>query len=41
MMFLFGTYRVLVGKRLLVRARYRWENNIRIDITEIGWDGVD
>lgn len=27
------------GKRLL--QRQKWENNIKIDITEIGWDGMD
>jgi hypothetical protein len=29
------------GKRLLGRPRHRWENNIRIDLREIGWEGVD
>jgi hypothetical protein len=37
--------RVLVGKpdgiRPLGRARRRWEDNIRMDLKEIGWDGVD
>jgi hypothetical protein len=36
-------YSILVGKperkRPLVRARHRWEDNIRI--REIGWEGVD
>jgi len=29
------------GKRPLLRPRGRWENNIRMDLTEIGWGGVD
>jgi hypothetical protein len=28
-------------KRPLGRQRSRWVNNIKIDPTEIGWDGVD
>jgi hypothetical protein len=36
-----NAYRVLVGepeeKRLLGRPRHRWEDNITIDLTEIGW----
>jgi len=35
-----GVYRVLVGKlvgkRPLVRPRRRWEDNIKIDIEEVG-----
>jgi hypothetical protein len=35
----------LVGKpeekRPFGRARCRWENNIRMDLQEIGWEGVD
>jgi hypothetical protein len=38
-------YRILViklaGKRPLGRRRRRWVNNIRIDLREIGWDGMD
>jgi hypothetical protein len=38
-------YRILVGKpgrkRLLGRPRRRWVNNIKMDLREIGWDGVD
>jgi hypothetical protein len=26
-----------VGKRLLGRPRHRWENNIKMDIQEVGW----
>jgi hypothetical protein len=29
------------GKRPLGRPRYRREDNIRMDIREIGWEGVD
>jgi hypothetical protein len=37
-------YRVLLGnpegKRPLERPRHRWEDVIRMDIREIGWEGV-
>jgi hypothetical protein len=40
-----GVYRVLVGKpegrRPLGRPRSRWENNIRIDLREMGCGCVD
>jgi hypothetical protein len=29
------------GKRLLGRRRRRWMDNIKIDLREIGWDGMD
>jgi hypothetical protein len=29
------------GKIKLGRPRRRWEDNIRIDLREIGWEGVD
>jgi hypothetical protein len=29
------------GKKTLERDRHRWEDNIRMDLREIGWDGVD
>jgi hypothetical protein len=29
------------GKRPLGRHRHRWEDNIRMDIREIGWEIVD
>jgi hypothetical protein len=29
------------GKRLLGRPRRRWVDNIKIDLTEIVWDGMD
>ena len=38
-----GVYRVLVGnpegKRPLGGPRRRWENNIKIDLQEVGWEG--
>jgi hypothetical protein len=38
-------YRILVakpeGKRPLGRQRHRWVNNIKMDLREIGWDGLD
>jgi hypothetical protein len=40
-----NAYRILVGKqegnRPLGRPRRRWVDNIKTDITEIVWDGVD
>jgi hypothetical protein len=40
-----GIYRVLVGrlegKRPLERPRRRWENNIKMDLREIGTDGAN
>ncbi|PNF14903.1 hypothetical protein B7P43_G04321 [Cryptotermes secundus] len=40
-----NAYRILVGKsegkRLLGRPRRRWVYNIKIDLREIGWDGID
>jgi len=40
-----GVYRVLVGrsesKRPLGRPRCRWENNIKMDLTETGIDGAN
>jgi hypothetical protein len=29
------------GKRTLGRPRRKWEDNIKIDLREIGWDGMD
>jgi hypothetical protein len=29
------------GKRPLTRPRRRWVDNIKIDLRERGWDGVD
>jgi hypothetical protein len=40
-----GVHRVLVGrpegKRPLERPRLRWENNIKLDLMEIGIDGAN
>jgi hypothetical protein len=40
-----GIYRILVGrpegKRPLVRPRCRWEDNIELDLREIGMDGAN
>jgi hypothetical protein len=40
-----NAYRILVGKpegkRPLARPRCRWESNIKMDLREIGWDGMD
>jgi hypothetical protein len=40
-----NAYRLLVGKpkgkRPLGRPIRRWENNIRMDLGETGWGGVD
>jgi hypothetical protein len=39
-----GAYRALVGKpegrRPLERSRRRWEDNIKVDLREVGW-GID
>ena len=39
-----GVYRVLVGKlegkRPLGRSRRRWEDNIKMDLQEVGWTGL-
>jgi hypothetical protein len=29
------------GKRLLGRPRHRWVANIKMNLRDIGWDGVD
>jgi hypothetical protein len=40
-----NAYRILVGmseeKRPLGRPRRRWVDNIKMELREIGWDGVD
>jgi hypothetical protein len=40
-----NAYRILVGKpegeRPLGRPRRRWVDNIKIDLREIRWDGMD
>jgi hypothetical protein len=40
-----NAHRILVGKpegkAPLGRSRCRWVDNIKIDLRDIGWDGVD
>jgi hypothetical protein len=40
-----NAYRILVGKsegrRPLGRPRLKWEDNINMDLREIGWGGMD
>jgi hypothetical protein len=40
-----NAYRLLLGKaegkRPLGGLRFKWENNIKIDLWEIGWSGLD
>jgi len=40
-----GVYRVLVGKpegkRPLGRTRRRWKDNIKMDLQEVGYGGMD
>jgi hypothetical protein len=40
-----NAYRISVGKpkgkRPLGRPRRRWVDNIKMDLREIGWDGLD
>jgi hypothetical protein len=40
-----NAYNILSGKpegnRPLGRPRHRWEDNIRMDLKEIGWEGVN
>jgi hypothetical protein len=40
-----NAYRILVGmpkgKRPLERPRCRWVDNIKMDLKEIGWGGMD
>jgi hypothetical protein len=40
-----GVYRVLVGKpegkRPLGRPRHRWEENVKVDLQEVGCGGMD
>jgi hypothetical protein len=40
-----NAYRILVGKpegkRQLGRTRHRWVNNIKMDLTEVGWGGME
>jgi hypothetical protein len=40
-----NAYRIFVGKpkgkRPLERLRCRWEDNIKMDLREIGWGGIN
>jgi hypothetical protein len=40
-----GVFRVLIGrpegKRPLVRSRHSWEDNIRMDLRDVGIDGAN
>jgi hypothetical protein len=40
-----NAYKILAGKpegkRSLGRPKRRWEDNIRMDLRERGWDGMD
>jgi hypothetical protein len=40
-----NSYRILAGKpegkRPLGRLRHRWLDNIKTDLREIGWDGIN
>ena len=40
-----GEYRVLVGttegERPLRRSRRSWEDKIEMDLTQVGWKGID
>jgi hypothetical protein len=40
-----GAYRILVGRpegrRPLGKPRCRWEDNIKMDLQEVGWKGMD
>jgi hypothetical protein len=40
-----NAYRIFVGKpegkRPLERSRRRWVDNIKMDLREIGWNGMD
>jgi hypothetical protein len=40
-----NAYKILVGKaegkRPLRKPRRRWEDNIKMDLREIGWGGMD
>ena len=40
-----GEYKVLVGKserkKPLERPRHKWEDNIKMDLRKVGWQGMD
>jgi hypothetical protein len=35
-----NAHRLLVAKRPLGRLRWRWVDNVKMDLGEIGWNGV-
>jgi hypothetical protein len=35
------TWDMVVGKRPLLRPRHKWMDNIKTDLKEIGWGGMD
>jgi hypothetical protein len=45
MLEMWNAYKILIGnkqyKRLLGRPGHRWEGRIRMDLREIGWEGMD
>ena len=40
-----GAYRDMVGRlegmRPLARSRHRWDDNIKVDLQEVRWGGMD
>jgi hypothetical protein len=36
-----NVYKILVKKPEGMRHRHKWEDDIRLDLKEIGWDGMD
>jgi hypothetical protein len=36
-----NAYRILVGKRSILRPSWRWEDNIKIHLIAVGWGGMD
>jgi hypothetical protein len=40
-----SAYKILIGKpgrkRPLGRPRHKWKDNIRMDLRDMGWEGVD
>jgi hypothetical protein len=40
-----GAYRILVGRpagrRQIGGPRRRWEDNIKMDLQDVGWEGMD
>jgi hypothetical protein len=36
-----NAYRIFLGKPEGKRPKRRWVNNIRMDLIETGWDGMD